>query len=90
MNEMSRYMANPRTYTLKRWLAEILKDKYPKHDGIIERVGTSIVTEKDMQDFGSMITEVYELAYRKAVSDYREEFEKLGVKVSVVADEPSH
>ena len=80
------YMSNPRSFTLKKWFVEILKEDYMKHDTIIERVATSLTTESDLKEFGDLITGVYEKAYKKAVSDYSEQAEKLGLKVSVVAE----
>mgnify|MGYP003972963931 FL=1 len=79
-------MANPRSFTLKKWFIEIMKEDYMKHDTIIERVSTSLTTERDLEDFGALITGVYERAYKKAVNDYQEQAEKLGIKVSVVAE----
>ena len=34
----ARYMSNPRCFTLKRWFAEIVREDYPQHDEIIERI----------------------------------------------------
>jgi hypothetical protein len=79
-----KYMSNPRSFTLKRWFVELLKEGYSPHDEVIERVATSLTTEKDIQQFGKLITAVYENAYRKAVEDYRAEAEKLGIKISVM------
>lgn len=88
-SKMLNYMANPRSFTLKKWLAELLKEKYPPHDQTADRVATALVTEKDLEAFGKLIIEVYEKGYFKAVSDYKEQFEKLGVKINVVAERPS-
>lgn len=79
-----RYMSNPRSFTLKRWFAELLGKDFAPHNNIIERVSCAIVTEQDMKDFGALVTTIYEKAYRKAVEDYREQVEKLGLKISVV------
>ncbi len=83
-SDMMKYMANPKSFTLKKWFAELLKERYQKHDSIIERVATSLVTDTDLQDFGKLVTEVYESAYRKAVNDYQVELDKIGVKVAIV------
>lgn len=80
------YMSNPKSFTLKKWFIEILKEDYIKHDNIIERVSTSLTTENDLKEFGDLITGVYEKAYRKAVEDYKVQAEQLGLKVSVVAE----
>jgi hypothetical protein len=84
-NNMMQYMANPKAFTVKRWLADLLKNKYPPHDTIAERVSSSLVTDSDLADLGKLIGEIYESGYRKAVDDYRAQFEKLGVKINVVA-----
>ena len=88
-NGIMRYMSNPRAFTLKKWMAELLKAKYVNHDAIIERVASSLVTERDLQEFGRLITDVYEAAYLKAVNDYKSQFEKLGINVNIVPEKSS-
>ena len=85
-NNFVNYMSNPRSFTLKRWFVEILKEDYMRHDTIIERVAASLTTESDLKEFGDLITSVYEKAYKKAVADYSEQAKKIGIKVSVVAE----
>lgn len=78
-----KYMSNPRSFTLKRWFVEILKEDYMPHNDVIERVSTSLTTEQDLKDFGNLITQIFEKGYRKAVSDYQSQAESLGLKISV-------
>lgn len=75
---------NPRVNTLKKWFFEVLKEKYTSHDPIIERVGSCLVTERDMQEFGKLISEVFQLGYFKAINDYKAEFSKYGMEINVV------
>lgn len=82
-------MSNPRVYTLKKWFIELLGNDYVPHDDAIERMASSLATDKDMKEFGRLITSVYEKGYRKAVEDYRGQIEKLGIKINVTAGEPS-
>jgi len=79
-----RYMSNPKSFTLKKWFYELLKLDYTEHDTIIERIATSLTTQKDLEDFGKLVGQVYEIGYKKAVADYREQFEKMGLKVHIV------
>jgi len=79
----TKYMANPRCFTLKKWFSDLLKTEYQQHDEIVERVSTSLLTDKDVEKFGQLIMNVYESAYKKAVNDYKVEFEKMGVKISI-------
>lgn len=81
---LSNYMANPRAYTLKRWLYELLKEKYSPHEKIAERLGVAMQTDHDIQDLGKLLGEIFEAGYRKAVDDYKVEAEKVGLKVHVV------
>lgn len=77
-------MSNPKAFTLKKWFSDLLRMDVATHDTIIERVATSLTTEKDLEDFGKLVSQVYELGYRKAVDDYREQVEKLGLKVNII------
>ncbi len=88
-NNLLKYVSNPRTFTLKKWMFEILGGKYTKHDSVLERISFSLTTEQDLKDFGSLVTEIYEVAYRKAVEDYKQQAEKMGFKINVIAGEPS-
>lgn len=80
-----KYMSNPRTFTLKKWFSGILQDRFNSHEVIIERVATSIVTESDLEAFGKLMGDLFEVGYMKAVNDYRDELEKIGIKISVGA-----
>lgn len=84
-NNLMRYMANPKAFTIKKWFYELLKLNYAAHDQIIERVSSSLVTEKDLNDFSKLIGQVFETGYRKAVDDYRKQFEEMGLKIQIVA-----
>ena len=88
-NNLLKYVSNPRSFTLKRWFYELLHQKYAGHDNIVERVSTSLITDKDVEDFGRLVSEVYEAGYRRAVQDYQVQAEKLGIKIEVVAPQTS-
>lgn len=80
-DNMVNYMSNPRAFTLRKWFYDLLKVDYKEHDAIIERVSNSLSTEKDLEDFGKLIGRVYENGYRKAVDDYKEQIESMGLKI---------
>jgi len=83
-NNMNRYMSNPRAFVLKKWLGELLKERYQQHDQIADRVAASLITESDLEQFGKLMTEIFDLGYTKAINDYREQFEKLGVQIKII------
>lgn len=78
-------MSNPKAFTLKKWFYDLLKIDYVTHDQTIERVATSLATDKDLQDFGKLIGQVYETGYRKAIEDYRKQIEDLGLSIKIMA-----
>lgn len=80
-------MSNPKSFTLKKWFVELLKEDYIPHDTIIERTAMALTTDKDIEDFGKLIGQVYEKGYRKAIEDYKGEIEKLGFKLNMVPNQ---
>jgi hypothetical protein len=76
-------MANPAGFVLKKHMAQILQDKYPQHEEVINRISAVFLTEKDIQSFANMIGAVYETAYMKSVNDHRKILLDLGYKVNV-------
>lgn len=83
------YAANPRGWQLKKTMYEFLKERYPKNEDIIERMGHHLITEKDAKAFMQLMMDVYEVGYMTAVDQHREELAKLGVKVNVVKPKES-
>ena len=87
MNWMSQ-LADQKIVVIKKYMAEMLKDKFLPHEQIIERLARSLVTEKDHADFSKLIAEVYNSAYLKAVDDHKEKLAKYGLKVAIVPQKP--
>jgi hypothetical protein len=85
-----KYMTNPKAFTLRKWFYDLLQMNYSTHDAIIERVSTSLATDKDLEDFGKLIGQVFETGYRKALSDYAKQMEDLGLKVQFYTPETTN
>lgn len=82
--KLVQYMNNPKAFTLKKWFIELLGNRYPKHDPIIERVAMALSTDNDLKEFGALVAEVFEAGYFKAVNDYKEQAAKAGMEVKIV------
>ena len=82
-DQISRLAANPRNQAVKKYMSEILKQKFSESDEIIDRILSSLTTDKDIQQFATMIGHVYQVAYSQAVDDHREQLEKLGLKTQI-------
>lgn len=79
------FLSNPRTHHIKKSMFEILKEKYPKHEVLLERVGCSLQTDKDVKDFFALIIDVYEVGFMKAVDEHKEQLQKLGLGVKITS-----
>lgn len=75
---------NPKNFILKKWFADILYGRVVQHEDIIERISHALATNKDMENFGKLVADVYDVAYRRAAADYQEQGEKAGFNVRVV------
>jgi len=72
---------------LKKYMYEILKERYPKHEQLLERLGHNLPLDQDVTAFSQLVVEVYELGYLKAVKDYENELNRLGYNVKITAPE---
>ena len=80
---MSEIMQNPKVLALKKFMATVLGQKYSDHEELIHRATFYLVTDKDMASFGKMVNDLYEIGYMKAVNDYKDQLQKLGIKINI-------
>lgn len=81
------FIQNPKGLALKKFMATILESKYYQYEDLINRASFYLVTDNDLKSFAKMVTDIYELGYMKAVSDYKEQLTKLGINVNIVKNE---
>lgn len=77
------YLQNPRSHQIKKFLFGILQHKYVQSEQLIERLSHHMVTDQDVDQFGKMVSAIYEAAYLKAVEDHKAALEKHGLKATV-------
>ena len=80
------YIRSPHSFAVKKYLVEMLKERYTKHDPYISRLASTMNTDEDVKGFSAFIADVYEAGFMKAYSDYREELKKLGYGLQVVPE----
>ena len=87
-------MPNPQAIAVRRYLFEILKERYSRNERYVERLAASIATKDDYEEFGKLVSDLYESGFMRAVDQYKEQFEKSGMRVNIVAEEkpkdPNH
>jgi len=86
-NAYSQYMQNPKGFIVRKWISQLIQENYLPHDAIVERLANSLITEKDLEDFGKLIGVIYQSGYAKAFNDYKKHAEKLGVTLKLSTEE---
>lgn len=79
-------MQNPQAVAIRKYLFEMLKDRYGKNGAYIDRLASSVVTKEDYESFGSLVADLYEAGFMRAMDQYKEQLARVGMKVSVVPE----
>jgi hypothetical protein len=77
---------NPQAVAIKRYLFELIKERYDRNKGYIERLSVSTLTREDYDALGRLLADVYESGFVRAVEQYKDQMSKLGLKVNIVAE----
>lgn len=85
---MNNDLSNPYRLAIQKYLFQLLGNRYGKYHDLMQRMTHNIVTTKDATDFGQMMVDVYEVAYLKAVEDYRKTVEAHGFKIDIKSSKP--
>lgn len=80
------WMRNPHAMPIKKYMYDLLKDRYAKHEAIIDRIVYWLQTREDMERWSELMADLYELGFLKAVGEYREQMESRGFRVDVVPE----
>lgn len=79
-------MQNLHSAAIKKYLFELLKGRYVRNEKFIDRISAGITTKEDYEALGSLVVDIFETGFMKAVDEYRDQFTKMGMKVNVVPD----
>jgi hypothetical protein len=77
---------NPHSSAIKKYLFEMLKERYPKNERFIDRLASTVSTKEDYEALGSLMVDIFESGFLKAVNEYKDQLAKMGLKVNIVPD----
>lgn len=81
------FFQNPQSITIKRYLFEILQERYSKNEKFIDRIASTVITKEDYDGLGSFVTDIFEIGFLRAVNQYKDQLNKMGVRVNIVPEE---
>lgn len=82
-------LSNPHSNLIKKYLYEILKEKYIEHEKFIDRICSTLAIQEDAQEFVKIIGDVYQKGYVLAVDQHKEALAKIGMSVKITSGDKS-
>lgn len=77
---------NPQAVAIKKYLFEILRERYARSSGYIDRLALGTMTREDYESLGALVADIYESGFMRAVDQYKSQMARLGMKVEVVPE----
>lgn len=72
---------------IKKHVFEMLGDRYGRNERFIERLIGQVNTKEDYEGLGVFLADIFESGFIRAVNQYKDQFAKMGMKVSIVPEE---
>lgn len=83
----SNYLSNANSNFIKKYLFEILKDRYAENEKCIDRMCQYLVLREDAQDFVKLLADVFQKGYIIAADQHKEALSKIGMGVKLTASD---
>lgn len=81
------FLRNPNEIYIKKYMFDILQNRYVNHEKFLEKLAKTITTKEELEDLGKLVVDIYESGFLKAFNEYRNQMEKMGMKMTIVAPE---
>jgi len=79
-------MQNPQAAAVKKYMFDILQERYRRNERYIERMAAAALTKEDYDGIGSLAADLYEAGFMRAVDQYKDQLAKIGMKVNIVPE----
>lgn len=76
-------LKNPGSILIKKYLFEILKEKYSVNEEVIEKVCKNLETKEECEVFAKFINDIFQNGYMMAIHQQRDALSKLGMKMNI-------
>jgi hypothetical protein len=82
-------LSNPLSWGMKKYMFELLQERYSENEDIITRISDNILSEKDYKACGKLMVDVYEKGFKEALRQQKEELQKMGLDVNIASPKVS-
>jgi len=82
-NDWMSSLQNPHLNPLKKYIFDILKNKYSQNDDIVTRIALDLKVEDDMKAFAQLIFDAYQAGFEESFSQYKEHLKSKGYKPQI-------
>lgn len=81
------FLRNPNEIYIKKYMFDILQGRYVNHEKFLEKLSKFINTKEELEELGKLVADIYESGFLKAFNEYKNQMEKIGMKMTIVAPE---
>lgn len=79
----SNYFSNPNAAFVKKYLYELLKERYVENEKFIDRICDQLTMRDDAQAFVKLTSDAFQKGYIIAVEQHKEALAKVGMDVKI-------
>lgn len=80
------YFVNPKAFVIKKWMSQLIGEATLQHQDIIDKIGTSLTNQKELEAFSKLLGAAYEAGFYKCVADYKKEFARNNIQIKVTSE----
>lgn len=80
-------LQNLQSNAIKKHIFEMLGERYGRNERFVERLVSQVTTKEDYDGLGTFLADLFESGFVRAVNQYKDQFTKMGMKVSIVPEE---
>jgi len=77
---------NPHSVAIKKYLFEVLKERYRRNERYVERLAATTVVREDYEGLSTLVADLFEVGFLRAVDQYKDQIAKMGFKIDVVPE----
>jgi len=80
--------SNPLVHGFKKFMYNLLgPERYAPHEQTIEQLARIVLSERDYENLGKLIAEVFEAGFMRSIDEQKAELNRLGLKITLKTEQ---